>query len=68
MAVLSCRGKPATSWTAVARRSRDTAFVRVKVFGFQENFRAVESGVALRFPPHSMTRSIHRAVSQISLA
>ena len=29
--------------------SRDTAFAP------KNNFRAVESGVALRFPPHSMT-------------
>ena len=44
-----------TSWTAVARRSRDTAFERAKRVRVKTNCRACESGVALRFPPQSKT-------------
>jgi hypothetical protein len=44
------------SWTAVAERSGDTAFARTKHFRVENNPRAVESGVALRFPPQSKTR------------
>jgi hypothetical protein len=44
------------SWSAVAERSGDTAFGRTGDFGPIQDFRACESGVALRFPPQSMTR------------
>jgi hypothetical protein len=40
----------------VAERSGDTAFGRTEIFLFYEPIRAHESGVALRFPPQSMTR------------
>ena len=43
------------SWTAVARRSRDTAFERAERVRVKTNCHACESGVALRFPPHSKT-------------
>ena len=48
----------ARSWTAVAERSGDTAFERTEDFQFYEALRALESGVALRFPPQSMTHSV----------
>jgi hypothetical protein len=35
--------------------SRDTAFARTAGFRTKKIFRAVESGVALRFPPQSKT-------------
>jgi len=47
--------------------SRDTAFGRTEIVLAGETFRACQSGVALPFPPQSMTRlSIRRfhAVSQ----
>jgi hypothetical protein len=40
----------------VAERSGDTAFGRTEIFLKNENIQAHESGVALRFPPQSMTR------------
>jgi hypothetical protein len=40
-------------WTAVAKRSGDTAFAREGVERTKEDFRPHESGVALRFPPQS---------------
>ena len=50
------------SWNAVAERSGDTAFERKKIRWIEKNHRARESGVALRFPPQSMTRQkIHIA-------
>jgi hypothetical protein len=42
-------------WTAVAKRSGDTAFARVRAKRTDRSFRPHEGGVALRFPPHSMT-------------
>ena len=50
------RNFPRASWTAVAERSGDTAFGRTKISRIQDDPRACESGVALRFPPQSMTR------------
>jgi hypothetical protein len=52
---LNERVGPDASWTAVARRSRDTAFVRRDSLRTDGTFRACESGVALRFPPQSKT-------------
>jgi hypothetical protein len=43
------------SWSAVAERSGDTAFARANAKRTDESFRPHESGVALRFPPQSMT-------------
>jgi hypothetical protein len=42
----------------VAERSDDTAFGRAKMYRFQDDLHACESGVALRFPPQSMTGSV----------
>jgi hypothetical protein len=39
--------EPGASWTALAKRGGDSAF------GMATTFPACESGVALRFPPHS---------------
>jgi hypothetical protein len=39
----------------VAERSGDTAFTRTERGRTMDNFRPHESGVALRFPPHSKT-------------
>jgi hypothetical protein len=50
------------SWSAVAERSGDTAFGRTKNFRVENNFSAVESGVALRFPPQSKTSQAGAAV------
>src|ERR1017187_1886005 len=57
------RAKSGASWTAVAERSGDTAFGRrtavaaVSDFEWRQARRlSYESGVALRFPPQSMTR------------
>ena len=51
------RSQPsARTWTAVAERSDDTAIGRTKRFPINENTPAHKSGVALRFPPQSMTR------------
>ena len=44
-------------WTAVAERSGDTAFARTEIVQHEPPPRPLESGVALRFPPHSMTRT-----------
>ena len=44
-------------WTAVAERSGDTAFAHTEIVQHKPPPRALESGVALRFPPHSMTRT-----------
>jgi hypothetical protein len=43
------------SWTAVAERSGDTAFVRTGRERTIDDFLPRESGVALRFPPQSKT-------------
>ena len=45
--------------------SRDTAFVRAENFRADEILRAGESGVALRFPPQSKTRSVIRSGAPI---
>ena len=44
-------------WTAVAERSGDTAFARTEIVQHEPPPRPLESGVALGFPPHSMTRT-----------
>jgi hypothetical protein len=44
--------------SAVAERSGDTVFGRAGDFRAVQDFRACQSGVALRFPPQSMTRWI----------
>ena len=48
---------PGVFWTAVARRSRDTAFERVGHATAPSRF---QSGAALRFPPHSKTARFMR--------
>ena len=45
----------ARSWSAVAERSGDTAFARTEPVEMFLGCRALESGVALRFPPQSKT-------------
>jgi hypothetical protein len=45
--------------------SRDTAFGRTNPRLALDGFRACESGVALRFPPQSMTRFVSRRLSAI---
>jgi len=45
------------TWTAVAKRSGDTAFERAVRAEISMTSRASKSGVALRFPPQSMTRT-----------
>jgi hypothetical protein len=45
------------SWTAPAERSGDGAFGRMEMVRISVNRRAGESGVALRLPPQSKTRS-----------
>ena len=47
---------PAASWSAPAERSGDGAFARAGRFRINKDFGPGESGVALRFPPQSMTR------------
>jgi hypothetical protein len=47
--------KNGASWTAPAKRSDDGAFVRAVYERIKESLCARESGVALRFPPQSMT-------------
>jgi hypothetical protein len=44
------------SWTAVAKRSGDTAFARAENKRTFRDSRPRESGVALRFPPQSKAR------------
>ena len=46
---------PFASWTAPAKRSDDGAFARTRDPRTFERRRPPESGVALRFPPQSMT-------------
>jgi hypothetical protein len=43
------------SWTAVAKRSGDTAFARAGRERTFDDFRPRQSGGALRFPPQSKT-------------
>ncbi|MBI5800243.1 MAG: PSD1 domain-containing protein [Verrucomicrobia bacterium] len=52
------REQPATFWTAVAERSGDTAFASrgAELSSITDRFAGRQSGVALRFPPHSKTR------------
>jgi len=57
---------PDASWTAVSRRSRDTAFVRAKLNLDPETIRPGERGVAPRFPPQSMTVAIGGAQTFLS--
>jgi hypothetical protein len=47
--------KSDASWSAVAERSGDTAFGRMENLRARNDFCALESGVALRFPPQSKT-------------
>jgi hypothetical protein len=49
---------PTTSWTAPAKRSGDGAFARTREPRAFECHHPHESGVALRFPPQSMTLAI----------
>ena len=58
-------GLPCASWSAVAERSGDTAFARTENFQVENNFRAVKSGVALRFPPQSKTSRVGESLSFI---
>jgi hypothetical protein len=44
-------------WTAPAERSGDGAFRRAEIVRVTDGFGACESGVALRLPPQSMTRT-----------
>jgi len=55
----------ATSWSAVAERSGDTAFARARAKRTDERIRPHESGVALRFPPQSriVARGVRAATS-----
>jgi hypothetical protein len=48
---------PTRFWTAPAERSGDGAFGRKQPLRIREIRRACESGVALRLPPQSKTRS-----------
>jgi hypothetical protein len=48
-------GKRGASWTALAKRSGDSAFGLVNGLRIYEKLRACESGVALRLPPQSKT-------------
>jgi hypothetical protein len=48
------------SWTAVAERSGDTAFGRAMRMEISTILVRAKSGVALRFPPQSMTRADSR--------
>ena len=43
------------SWTAVAKRSGDTAFGRTRHIELSNHLVRAKSGMALRFPPQSMT-------------
>jgi hypothetical protein len=59
----SCRRTPKHAranqhalWTAPAERSDDGAFARTTISGNSHPARALQSGVALRLPPHSKTR------------
>jgi hypothetical protein len=54
--MIGVRNGALASWTAVAKRSGDTAFGRTSGVRTNYIFRAYESGVALRFPPHSKMR------------
>ena len=61
---LRVRLKIASSWSAPAERSGDGAIVQAKRQRINKDFRAGQSGVALRLPPQSMTlRFIRHALS-----
>jgi len=58
--------RPPLSWTAVARRQPRHRFGAVETAGNFHDLRACESGVALRFPPQSRTRTGSRRTFVLS--